>query len=101
MPPNGVGQRRAPRREMARVVRARIGAAGGGGIAGGIQELEDQFKLNGGYVSVSSRRYPLTRTCQRRAPLTKSNIPRGKRPVNRIANHAMNASTCAASMMKF
>ena len=40
VPPDGHGQRRAPRLEMAGVVLARIAATGRGGIVGELQERE-------------------------------------------------------------
>jgi hypothetical protein len=52
---------------------------------------------NGGYRSVtSSKAYAITRFSQRITPSTKSNMPLGYRPVNRIANQAMMTTTTRA-----
>src|SRR5438552_9666248 len=53
-------------------------------------------KRNGGYWSVTSRNaYASTRAPQRPTPSTNVNNPRGYRPVNKMANHAMTTETRA------
>ena len=52
---------------------------------------------NGGYLSVTSTNaYATTRAPHRMTPCTKSNMPLGYRPVNKMANQAMITTTIAA-----
>ena len=60
-----------------------------------------QFKLNGGYLSVTRKNaYAPTRRPQRPTPTTKLNSPLGYRPVISIANQAITTATNAAMPRK-